>query len=791
MASFLDLFGVVDSDGVNAARYRLNFLGSSLSKQDSWIFGMITELVYVFFQILVIPANAFLGRALDSGSWLGPLSDAYQRFTAPLYAVVPPWAIACLGLALVAVSALRAEPALKVGSATANRLGGALAMTATVLVLTSNPFALVSRVLELANGFSLGLAARVTGGDLSATIAPGQALVDTTVRIPTMVLNYGRELDPRIGAECPRLWSESMVTATPLSESSGCFSAGENVAGPTTVATAVLMLLLPALPMLVFAVVAAWKYVVHLTASVLALLATGWIAAASVHKRRGFENLTKAFAHSLAHLVIAVVTSMLAVALPATCAGIGEQLLGIVAGPSARAYVILVSLGIGFAVSTWVILKVTSNDGVLVRILDADANTTIVKLFGIDPKKMNPMEARTVARQKILDEEKANRKAAASSAAAAGGEKPSPLAKDPVAATQGARTAQKDPDDPSVSPDVVITAAAAISAADPSGPDPVVVLSATPDGGLRPADGPTAPAAYADLRTVDEYGFFFAEGDDEDDNVAGGRAVVFATVSRVPSPESGPGRGEAAESGTYASLSESMDKLSAQAAGYANDATAADDSVLSDLRGSSALGQEDTPPPVPGNAYADPALNAAATAAGVTVFTPGAAPEPSRRLPSWLRRFTNRRAASERGSVPDVEYGPPLSVPQSSPAGDANPKVNIEDGEQLTDQQRWNRLRRMKGLVQRTAGKMTPPSAASLKAGSNTHPGSYVAPMADFLSAEALQDEITTATEVFGAAGVKVNVAVAPSDRRIGIRLSSDPDERVLPRGSKGFGDPF
>ena len=102
MASFLDLFGVVDSDGVNAARYRLNFLGSSLSKQDSWIFGMITELVYVFFQILVIPANAFLGRALDSGSWLGPLSDAYQRFTAPLYAVVPPWAIACLGLARLA-----------------------------------------------------------------------------------------------------------------------------------------------------------------------------------------------------------------------------------------------------------------------------------------------------------------------------------------------------------------------------------------------------------------------------------------------------------------------------------------------------------------------------------------------------------------------------------------------------------------------------------------------------------------------------------------------------------------
>ena len=387
MAGFLDIFNVTDSDGVHATEYKLNYAGSVLSRMDSHIFGMITELIYVVFQMMVIPANALLGAVFNSSAWLGMLGDLYQKLAAPLYSVFPPWSIACFGLAIVAVSVLRSKPDAKPGrgqiiassSNSMDRLGGALAMSALVLVLTYNPFALMAKLLELVNGFSLGLASAVTGGGNDTTLTTGQALVDVSIRTPTIALNYGQELN----AGCRTLWSQAMAVNKALEQSSGCFAVGADNASPLTIGTALLMLILPALPMLAFCGVAAWTYFKHLSMSVFFLLATGWAAAFSVHRRDGFRLVTTAVARSVSHLVMAVVTSMLAVALPATVAGLGTKLVGLVA-PDAQAFVMMASLGIGFAVAAVAIRKVTDTHGALAKALQLDAVTNVKNLMGIE-----------------------------------------------------------------------------------------------------------------------------------------------------------------------------------------------------------------------------------------------------------------------------------------------------------------------------------------------------------------------------------------------------------------------
>lgn len=795
MASFLDLFPATDSDGVSASRYRLHFLGSQFQSQDSWIFGMATELIYVGYQLLIIPANALLGLVLSSGSWLAPLSRGYQQLMAPLFAVAPPWAIACFGMGIVALSLLMSRPVATTSkmfdSTTLNRIGIALAMVVVVLIVTHDPFAMVAKVLELANGFSVGLAAAVTGSAHDTALSAGQALVNSSIRTPTIALNYGREFSP----DCSAQWSEAMLAGQALSDNSGCFIKGQNEAGADTVGTALVMLILPALPMLIFSIVAAWKYLLHLTMAVLSVLALGWIAAGNVHRRRGFDRLSTAIAHAGAHLVMAVVTSMVAVALPTLCAGLAVDLLGLVSAPQAQAFALMVSLGIGFTISTWVIYRVTSNQGALVRLLRADASATLEHTLGVHAKppqklklaahKFNPMAA----------------SGAASGSGAAEVGKASPLAADPVAATsspevdaatparsKGATAVDhrsSDADEEAVRQLTVPAVSVADAAADPA--PSTVEFTGTPDPAAGPANRTWQQSTSSSVQNqADTFGYFYD---------------LTSTGDRAGAGSLGSDSSAAPAGDPALQLAAGQQGQLVAAGGVPGDNSADGSREVSALATPARVAPDNSSgvpasAPVAGNVYADPALDSAARRVGAT-FTAGGKTPVGRRLMPWIRGFTRSAPAKPAPFAPqEVQYAPPLTVAGKRAPGESSAAAEgVGEAGSANDQQWWNQLARVRrfGRAKAVTSSVTEPDlpVSGIASGINKHPGSFCAPPADFLAADALEAEMDEIATASAAAGKRVSFALSPADRRMGVRLSSDPEERVVRRGVDGFGDPM
>lgn len=815
MASFLNLFTITDTDGASAARYRLHFLGSPYTHQDSWAFGMLADGSFAVYKVLAVPANALLGLVLSSESWLSPLSQAYQRFTAPLYAVFPPWSLACLGLAIVGVAVLMSRPASTKGdlfsSEALNRLGTALAMVVLVMILTHDPFALINQVLELANGFSVGLAARVTHSASDTTLTTGQALVDQSIRTPAIALNYGREFS----ADCKELWSQAMSSGQPLSPDSGCFVAGQDKAEPDTVITSCVMWFLPALPMLAFSVIAAWKYVLHLSMSVLCVVATAWVAAGKVHHRRGFDAVSRTVAYAAAHLVLALITSMVAVALPATCSGLAMQILGLVDNPEERAFALMLSLGVGFAASTYVIARVTSSKGALVRVLHADASMTLEATLGMKPRKLSYKDFGIYRFNPFSSSPDVE--FATGGKARAGS--PSKLAADPSEVTSapstiaagGARLSKGagsvNDASSTANPNAVkqlSEAAASVSAQANEPAPPAVAVTSTVDATNPPANrmwqwepDPSAPSTGADA-----YGYFVApvavSAPAHEAGVSAGKSdSAGSRANGDASTSTGPRDRAAADRSSAVSASATVGPLS----GPSNlSATMAGTSPLAAAR---ALVSDSTSTqlitPVSGNVYADPVLDTVARAAGATFVAVG--PPPVTRTPvhSPLRSFTGTDPATPTPlAVPEVQHGPVLHITEGADihsGPDHSGGGEVLTGEVINDQQRWNRRgwrtqRRLEpeAVTSSPVPDSAPPSG--IWPGANRHPGSFCAPMSDFLAAEELKTQIEEFAIALAASGRRMAIELDPSDRRIAVRLSSDPDQRVVPVIGTGFGDP-
>lgn len=779
MATFLDLFTADDSDGAPASSYQLHYLGSAMSNHDSWIFGMATAMVYAAFKAVAVVANGLMGLVLSSASWLDPLSELYQQITAPLYAVVPPWAIACMGLGIVAVSAMRSRPAATTSglfnSETLDRIGVALALVMGVVVLTHDPFMLITRTMELANGFSVSIAAAVTGSGADTTLTAGQALVDNSIRTPTLALNYGAAFND----SCSAAWSTAMMSGQELSAASGCFAEGQNRAGPDTLFTALLMLIFPALPMLVFAAVAAWKYVLHLSLSVLSVVATAWVAAAAVPRRRGFESLSEMFARAVGHLVMAVVTSMVAVGLPAMVSGFASNVLGLlnIENAAGQAFALMIGLGIGFAVAAWAIVKITAKTGALVRLLKADANITLEKTLGIAPAaSMNAVFKQFKTWEWARDEE-------AKSAAS----KPLPAPRD--AAKKGTDTVPEKVSAADAAAVAALTAPAmalAETAAAPTTTPIDVTVAGSAESRAEPTDADPAELGAAAGAVLDTRGHFTdhsaqafeVDGDD--------RAIVTDEESD----------GVWGESATNAD----------SPAGATVSGPDVDGDRRSVLAGAQTLAMTFTMPTtaVQGNEFADPALDAAARMVGATFVSTGRPPPAPRTLRDMLRLF---RPGAPLDPVP---FGTPTPVhgnalvltdaiaatahSAEAASGAADETVTVND------QATWNRGWR-KHLQWARGGSqaVTSPaaevhedrSASGLRPGINRNPASYMAPSADFLASAAIESEIEEVGVTLAAAGHPVRITLPPEDNRLALRLSSDPDHRVVRANGMGFGDPF
>lgn len=782
MASFLDLFPAIDSFGARAARYKLYFLGG-YAHLESWIFGMLTGLLYVGYKYATVTANGLLGLVLSSGSWLAPLSQAYQRITAPLYAFAPPWVIACGGMAIVGFSVMLSRPKTTAGgfldSESLNRISTGLAMMVMVIILTHDPFAAIMKVLETANSLSVGGSAALTHSANDTTITAGQSLVDNSIRTPTIALNYGGEFTE----DCKAQFSRAMQDGHALAESSGCYAQNQNVAGPDTAGTALMMLFFPALPMLVFAIIGAWKYVLHLTMSVICAVAMAWVAASSVHKRRGFEQLSETFARAGAHLLMAVITSVIAVGLPSLVSGLATQLLGLSADSDTQAFVLMISMGIGFMISTYAVYRITSKHGALVRILKADANTTLNRTLGIDTRplqleinRFNPFSRR------YGEKSPASALAAPSTA----------LAADPLAAEgkEGAgtvkrQTSAKDAADV----EQLLAPAESVAAADgePDTRDPVhVVLPETASLGSdsRAWQQALSPTSTHELRLVDVFGYFAPPAED---------LVARSIAGTEPGQDSAPVPAHSMQAPHGQHLTDGVT--------YAPTTAEPEQTNLTSPPRVSAEQNTDTPiVPVQGNLFVDPALDEAARHASAT-FTAANGWPVANRLGSVLRRFKTQDPIDPVPfSTPSVEHGAALSILTAqdtpSPIASSAP-ASTPDSHPSSDQQRWNLRKRLGIRGKNEESNVTSPEAlpelppSGLSAGQNVHPASFHAPMADFLAAEQLEADMEEATTTLAAAGKLVRVSLPYNDSRLALRLTTDPDRRVVPVAGLGFGDPI
>ncbi|CPW72857.1 hypothetical protein [Mycobacteroides abscessus] len=781
MASFLDLFPAVDSFGARAARYKLYFLGSPYAHQESWFFGLVTGFFYVGYKYATVTANGLLGLVLSSGTWLEPLSEAYQRVTAPLYAYAPPWAIACCGMAIVGFSVMLSRPKTTAGgffdSESLNRINTGLAMMVMVIILTHDPFAAIMNVLQAANSLSIDGSAALTGSANDTTITAGQSLVDNSIRTPTIALNYGGEFSDA----CKDQFSQAMQDGHALAESSGCFVKGQNAASPDTAGTALVMLIFPAIPMLVFAIIGAWKYVLHLTISVMCAVATAWVAASSVHKRRGFERLSETFARAGAHLLMAVITSAIAVGLPSLVSGLATKLLGLSTDADLQVFVLMISMGIGFMVSTYAIYRITSKHSALVRMLKADANTTLNRTLGIDTSPLRLEINRLNPFSKRFGEKEAASALAAPS---------SMLASDPlgVDGKEGAAAVKRQPSAKDAADvEQLLTPAESVAAAagEPDTRDPMHVV--LPDPASQSADSRAwqqalYPNPTNEPQPVDVFGYFAPLPQDPDARQLQDTAPEHDLVSATPTT---PTREE-----------QSLPNNVNDAVGV----TEPEHAHLAPARRDSAEAVPDAPiVPVEGNLFVDPALNEAARSASAT-FAPAEHWPAAKRLGSVLRRFRTQDPIDPVPfSTPSVEHGAALSIltaqEMPSPVTAAAPEASLQVGPS-SDQQQWNLRSRLGMRRKPVETPVTSPEAlpqlptSGLHAGQNVHPASFHAPMADFLAAEQLEADIEEATMTLAAAGQLVRVSLPANDSRLALRLTTDPDRRVVPVSGLGFGDP-
>lgn len=781
MASFLDLFPAVDSFGTRAARYKLYFLGSPYAHQESWFFGLLTGLLYVGYKFATVTANGLLGLVLSSGSWLEPLSQAYQRVTAPLYEFAPPWVIACAGMAIVGFSTMVSRPKTTAGgfldSESLNRIGTGLAMMAVVIVLTHNPFAAIMKVLETANGLSVSGSAVITRTTNDTTITAGQALVDNSILTPTIAVNYSGEFTE----DCKAQFSRAMQEGHALAESSGCYAQNQNAAGPDTVGTAFVMLFLPALPMLVFAIIGAWKYVLHLTMSVICAVATAWVAASSVHKRRGFERLSETFARAGSHLIMAVITSVIAVGLPSLVSGLATQMLGLSSDTDTQVFVLMISMGIGFMISTYAVYRITSKHGALVRILKADANTTLNRTLGIDTRplqleinRFNPFSRRY------------GEKAPASALAAPG----AVLASDPLAVEgkEGAGTVKRQTSaQDAADVEQLLAPAESVAAADgePDTRDRAhVALPAPAPENLdsRSWQQTLIPNPAPEAQLVDVFGFFVPKSDIPDarsdqDNESEPSSAPSGSPAEVSVPE----RTSASET--------------PEVAGSEDTQLAAQQRVSADQSSHTPI------IPVSGNLFVDPALDEAARSASATFAVAEQWPV-ARRLGSVLRRFRTQDPIDPVPfSTPSVEHGAVLNVltTEETPLqlNIASSPVPAADSHEGSDQQRWNLRSRLAIRRKQAEAPVTSPDISAvlppsgISAGRNVHPGSFHAPMPDMLATAQLEADMEEAATTLAAAGKLVRVSLPDNDSRLALRLTTDPDRRVVPVAGLGFGDPI
>lgn len=331
----LDWLNLTDSNGGFIVRYRLMLEPSLYNVLHNTVYSGIVEGCYDIFLILAAYGAAGMELLLTPDRWLGPLTNLYSSVTAVVYQKVPPLAILAITFGCLVLSVfLRRQggaaasgpgrgpntppPGLleqwmpsnaQISKAQWNRLGSGMVLMAIVIILAYNPLKMVQTVVNTVVAVASELTFTGTQGGAATYAASGIANI---VRDTTFLINYRSLLTP----ECAKQWAQAINLGT---GNPSCLDPSQYAATDPDFWT--VLYAIAALPIAwgigKFLYVAAKYLLNHLSLTIVYLVASIWVAAVSLARRRPYDPLANVAARFATHLLLTIVVLFVTAALPA------------------------------------------------------------------------------------------------------------------------------------------------------------------------------------------------------------------------------------------------------------------------------------------------------------------------------------------------------------------------------------------------------------------------------------------------------------------------------------------
>lgn len=355
MGNFLVLpLGIKDRYGANIANYDLEFDIGFLDV-PSQIAAITTSMLY---HLLLMPVA---GLGLLAMKWvtqpdalLTMLSDLYRKLVDPLFNIVsfPLLAILAVGILFlyISIDTVRYTSSFRQD---AERMIVGTALAVVAVVLARDPFGPVAFVLRSIREIVRDI---TRGESLAATT------VDSFLAPITQTLSYGAPL----GSACAEQWSDSMRrSGTTIT----CAKAIDSVGFGTT--AAVLLAVIAALSMLIYAALAVFRMAIHLFGGTWRIAVIPYAVLMAIVQRRKFVTISSLLGVAAAHYVMVLVVLLITLIGPPLFTAFMTEIVTNGNEPAGAGRLVLgmLVMALGYGVMTYVLNRVSRSSGALARSL--------------------------------------------------------------------------------------------------------------------------------------------------------------------------------------------------------------------------------------------------------------------------------------------------------------------------------------------------------------------------------------------------------------------------------------
>lgn len=330
--------------------------------------------VFMFAMALSATALSWIGNP----SWLDGLDNTYKSLTESMFSIVNPIVLSVAGFALlmlyILIDSVKSN-STRLEKNDINRIGAAFVIMICIAVAAANPFAILKLALSVVQA---GVAAIAGTNSTDLNVFS----VDAMIRQPTLIITY----NGAVSEKCAEVWSKTGG----LADNGACFDPGQNTPTAITLVLAILALIM-AVTAFFFAVIAAWKYIRHLTMAVLGFVSLPWVAAMSMFRRRQFDQLGAVAAVAAGNMAMVFVVQVIALGGPTIVSKIMEDW-----GQSGSAVLQMIALIFTYMVLSGILIAATGKHSALVRSLKADTNSTLRTYMGSPGSGMMNLENKSL-----------------------------------------------------------------------------------------------------------------------------------------------------------------------------------------------------------------------------------------------------------------------------------------------------------------------------------------------------------------------------------------------------------